>query len=231
MRRAIAPNAPLARYSGYVVWRGLLEESSLSRPVSWPSGGGLWIEFVEGYRLVAAILRGRDVAPEPGRRQVTFAWLNAHRSELLRRAGRLTPDDELVGTLGHGAIDTTLREELLEMIPRLYPYSVGVRSPDAFNGAPIAEYRPARLAAGPLAIVGDAALVVTPMTGSGYATGVDDAAVLAALLASQSAEELGSASLARYEEMRLPYVRALVKHSIRHSAEYLRHGLAPGHVY
>lgn len=232
VRRAIAPGAPLARYSGYVVWRGLVEESSLSRPVPWPSSGGLWIQLVHGYRLVAAVLPGRDGSLEPGRRQVTFAWFDAHRSELLRHTGRLTPDGELIGTLGPGAIDAGLREELLGMIFRLWPeawaeaVAAGVRSPDALSGAPIAEYRPERLAAGPLAIVGDAAHVVTPMTGSGYATGVDDAAVLAALLASNPAEEPVFAALARYEAARLPYVRALVTHSRRLSSEYLHHALA-----
>ncbi|WP_442852616.1 FAD-dependent monooxygenase [Arthrobacter sp. 131MFCol6.1] len=39
----------------------------------------------------------------------------------------------------------------------------------AVIGTPIAEYVPARLARGRVAIVGDAAHVPTPMTGSGFA--------------------------------------------------------------
>lgn len=91
VRKAIAPQASLARYAGYLVWRGLVEESQLSKPVPWPSDGGLWIDFVEGYRLVAATLPGRDGSLESGHRQITFAWFDVHQEALLRQAGCLTP--------------------------------------------------------------------------------------------------------------------------------------------
>jgi 2-polyprenyl-6-methoxyphenol hydroxylase-like FAD-dependent oxidoreductase len=232
VRRTIAPDSPLARYAGYVVWRGLIDEQTLERPVPWPSNGGLWIEFVDGYRLVAAVLPGRDGSVEIGRRQVTFAWFDVHRTELLRRTNRLTDDGHLVGTLGPGAIDPDVRAELLALIPELWPatwaeaVAAGVRSTGALSGAPIAEYRPDRLATGALAIVGDAAHVVSPMTGRGFATGVEDAAVLAGLLADRHADDPVAAALARYEAARLPFVRGLVAHSRQISAEYLRYAAA-----
>lgn len=224
--------AELGGYAGYVVWRGLIEEQTLERPVPWPSNGGLWIEFVEGYRLVAAVLPGRDGSVEMGRRQVTFAWFDVHRQELLRRTNRLTADGYIVGTLGRGTIDEDVRAELVALIPQLWPeiwaeaVAAGVRSTDALSGAPIAEYKPDRLARGALAIAGDAAHVVSPMTGRGFATGVEDAAVLAQMLADRRANEPVSAALARYEVARLPFVRALVTHSRRISADYLRYAQA-----
>ncbi|WP_225584689.1 FAD-dependent monooxygenase [Acidovorax sp. ACV01] len=227
VRRAIAPDAPYARYAGYLVWRGLVDEQALTRPVSWPSNGGLWIDIVRGYRLVAAVLPGRDGSMEIGHRQVTFAWFDAHRDELLRATNRLTPEGFLVGTLGRGSIDTEVRSELLSMIHGLWPemwaeaVALGVLSTASLSGAPIAEYVPERLAAGPLAIVGDAAHVVSPMTGSGFASGVDDAAVLSRMLAERNDEEPVSAALQNYQSARLPYVRALVNHSRRLSAEYV----------
>lgn len=232
VRRTIAPDAPLASYAGYVVWRGLIEEQTLERPVPWPSNGGLWIEFVEGYRLVAAVLPGRDGSVEAGQRQVTFAWFDVHQEELLRRTNRLTADGYIVGTLGRGTIDEDVRAELVALIPQLWPetwaeaVAVGVRATDVLSGAPIAEYKPDRLARGALAIVGDAAHVVSPMTGRGFATGVEDAAVLAQMLADRRANEPVSAALARYEVARLPFVRALVTHSRRISADYLRYAQA-----
>lgn len=39
VRRAIAPEDPFARYAGYLVWRGLIEERALTHPVPWPSDG------------------------------------------------------------------------------------------------------------------------------------------------------------------------------------------------
>nr|WP_312987060.1 FAD-dependent monooxygenase [Comamonas koreensis] len=227
VRRAIAPDLPYARYAGYVVWRGLVDEHALTRPVSWPSNGGLWIDFVQGYRLVAAVLPGRDGSMEVGHRQVTFAWFDAHRDELLRATNRLTPDGYLVGTLGRGSIGQDIRSELLSMVPHLWPdvwaeaVAHGVQSTTSLSGAPIAEYLPSRLVAGPFAIVGDAAHVMSPMTGSGFASGVEDAAVLARMLAERKEGEQTSAALQRYQAARLPYVRALVDHSRRLSAEYL----------
>jgi len=51
------------------------------------------------------------------------------------------------------------------------------------------------------------------MTGSGYATDVDDAAILAQMLADRDGAESIVSLLKRYEEVRLPYTRALVSHS------------------
>ncbi|HEE4993849.1 TPA: FAD-dependent monooxygenase [Klebsiella pneumoniae] len=241
VRRAIAPDDPFARYAGYLVWRGLIEERALTHPVPWPSDGGLWIEFVEGYRLVAAALPGRDGSLEAGRRQITFAWFDAHRDELLRRTGCLTGDDHIVGTLGRGTIDGALRQELAAVAPRIWPAEwaeavvAGVSSTGVLSGAPISEYRPSRLARGALAVVGDAAHVVSPMTGRGYLTGVEDAAVLARILACRESSEPIATALARYEAARLPYVRGLVTHSSRISAEYRRYAQSnssglPGHT-
>jgi len=226
VRRSVSPEQPLANYAGYLVWRGLIEESSLSSPVAWPTDGGLWIAFEQGYRLVAAVLPGRDGSLEIGRRQVTFAWFDGRRDDLLRRTGCLDADHHVIGTLSAAAIGTEVREELAALVPKLWPthwaeaVEFGVRSPGLMRGAPIAEYRPERLVAGPLAIIGDAAHGVSPMTGSGYATAVDDAFVLATMLAERDATEPLADLLTRYERERLPYARGLVNHSRRLSAEF-----------
>lgn len=229
VRRTIAPGLPLAPYAGYIVWRGLIEESALSAPVRWPSNGGLWIEYVKGYRLVAAVLPGRDGSLEEGRRQVTFAWFDTRREELLRRTHCLTEDGNVVGKLDAAFIDPDIRDELAALVPLLWPetwaeaVAFGIRAPGTMRGAPIAEYRPERLVLGPLAIIGDAAHVLSPMTSSGYATGVDDAAILSEMLSRRDRSEPLSALLKRYEAMRLPYTRGLVNHSRKLSAEFLRY--------
>jgi 2-polyprenyl-6-methoxyphenol hydroxylase-like FAD-dependent oxidoreductase len=232
-RRAVAPDAPFARYAGYVVWRGLVDEQALTRTVPRLNDEGLWIDFVGGYRLVAAVLPGRDGSVIPGRRQVTFAWFDAHREQLLRESGCLTPQNDVVGTLGRGAIDEKTRADLADLAPRLWPstwaeaVAVGVRSTAALSGAPIAEYAPVRLARGAVAIVGDAAHVVSPMTGRGFAAGVADALVLSEMLSRQGEDEPVAPALVQYETLRLPIVRSLVSQSSRLSNEYVRYaGLA-----
>lgn len=228
VRQSIAPQAPFARYAGYLVWRGLVDEDRLLQPVAWPSTGGLWIDFVDGYRLVAATLPGRDGSIEPGRRQITFAWFDAHQQALLQETGCLTVDGFIEGTLGRGTISQTLKHNLLDRVPRVWPalwqeaVMLGIASADSLSGAPIAEYLPQRLVNGPLAILGDAAHVLSPMTGRGFLTAVEDAALLAQLLAEKKPDEAMSAVLAGYEATRMPFIRGLVTHSMRLSAEYRR---------
>lgn len=234
VRQAITPEAPFAKYAGYLVWRGLVEEQTLENPVAWPTNGGLWIDFVEGYRLVAATLPGRDGSLEIGQRQITFAWFDTHQDELLRRKGCLTSEGHIVGTLTRGTIDEQVREELATLAPKIWPtvwaeaVVTGIRSASILSGAPIAEFSPLRLAHGAMAIVGDAAHVISPMTGRGYLTGVDDARVLSHELAKLKSDEPIATALARYEKIRLPYVRALVNHSSTISAEYRRYAGSGG---
>jgi len=227
VRRTISPEHPWASYAGYVVWRGLVEESALPSPVNWSNDGGLWIGYQRGYRLVAAVLPGRDGSLEIGRRQVTFAWFDTRSDALLRETNCLTNDGYVVGTLGAAAIPVDFREELARLVPQLWPavwveaVLEGLHSPTAMRGAPIAEYKPERLASGPMAIIGDAAHVLSPMTGSGYATAVDDAVLLSGLLSRADASDSASALLAEYERMRLPYIRGLLDHSRRLSREFM----------
>jgi 2-polyprenyl-6-methoxyphenol hydroxylase-like FAD-dependent oxidoreductase len=229
IRRMLTPETPHAKYAGYVVWRGLVEESRLPKPVALTSDQGLWIDFVQGYRLVAAVLPGRNGSLEIGQRQITFAWFEAGKHELLRQKNCLTLDDHVIGTLGRDKIDAEIRQDLNSRITNLWPevwaqaVSLGVQSKEALSGSPIAEYQPVRLAKGRLAIIGDAAHTVSPMTGSGFASAVEDAAALARLLADSSDGKSVKDALARYELARLHFSRNLVASSLRASAEFVRY--------
>ncbi|CAI0942236.1 FAD-dependent monooxygenase [Serratia ficaria] len=229
VRQTITQEDPFATYSGYLVWRGLVEERELERSVAWSSNGGLWIEFVEGYRLVAATLPGRDGSLKAGERQITFAWFDTHQGTLLHQSGCLTEEGHVIGSLVRGKIDSTVRAELADIAKDIWPplwreaVVKGVLSHAVLSGAPIAEYNPPRLAKGALAIVGDAAHVVSPMTGRGYLTGVEDAAMLAQMLSQRASDEPISTVFKRFEIARLPYIRGLVTHSMRISDEFVRY--------
>lgn len=183
---------------------------------------------------MAATLPGRDGSSKVGERRITFAWFDIHREDLLRRTGCLTADGKIVGTLGRGTITTDVRAELLGLTPKTWPatwieaVTAGVGASDILSGAPIAEFQPTRLARGPFAIIGDAAHVVSPMTGRGFLTGVEDAAHLARALATRNVDEPISVAWKQYEAARLPFVRALVAHSRRISADYCQFALANG---
>jgi len=123
-------------------------------------------------------------------------------------------------------IDPAVREALLAKVHSVWPptwaeaVKKGITVNNVLSGAPIAEYRPERLARGRLAVIGDAAHVVSPMTGRGYLTGVEDAEILGQSLADTQHFRDVPAALANYESARLPYVRGLVAHSIRISGDF-----------
>jgi 2-polyprenyl-6-methoxyphenol hydroxylase-like FAD-dependent oxidoreductase len=229
VRRTVAPEAPNAKYAGYVVWRGLVEESKLQQPAALASDQGLWIDFVEGYRLVAAVLPGRDGLLEIGQRQITFAWFEEGRHELLRQKECLDVKSHVVGTLGRDKIDAAIRQDLSQRIKKVWPevwveaVALGVQSIEVLSGSPIAEYQPVRLAMGRLAIIGDAAHAVSPMTGSGFASSVEDAAMLSRMLAENSVDESIAEALARYDSARMPYLQRLLASSKHASAEFIRY--------
>jgi 2-polyprenyl-6-methoxyphenol hydroxylase-like FAD-dependent oxidoreductase len=159
---------------------------------------------VKGYRLVAAILPGRNGSLEIGQRQITFAWFEEVRQDLNQRIMHLWP------------------EVWAESV------AIGVQSREVLSGSPIAEYQAIRLAKGRLAIIGDAAHAASPMTGSGFASSVDDAASLSRLLAKKSVDESIETALARYELARLPYSRRLLASSLQASEEFIRYAQSGG---
>jgi 2-polyprenyl-6-methoxyphenol hydroxylase-like FAD-dependent oxidoreductase len=61
------------------------------------------------------------------------------------------------------------------------------------------------------------------MTGSGFASAVQDAATLAQVLADTPAAQSVKAALAQYETARLPFAHRLVASSKQASAEFTRY--------
>ena len=90
-------------------------------------------------------------------------------------------------------------------------------------GTPICEYWPEKISNGRLAILGDAAHVVSPMTGRGFVTGVGEAAEIALQLSrarlDSDSDYIGA--LAQYEKRLLTEARSLVRASKNASAHYM----------
>jgi 2-polyprenyl-6-methoxyphenol hydroxylase-like FAD-dependent oxidoreductase len=144
------------------------------------------------------------------------------RNELLRERGAVAdgvvrrtllpadlPDD-LFAALRHEAClwDQPWRSSILDCVERR-----------SIIGTPISEYVPERVVSGRLAMVGDAAHVLTPMTGNGFATSRDDAIALGRLLSGHADFEQ---ALRIYEAERLPIVRSLVESGRQFSRTYGR---------
>jgi 2-polyprenyl-6-methoxyphenol hydroxylase-like FAD-dependent oxidoreductase len=124
------------------------------------------------------------------------------------------------------AIPTDLAETLQDRARKLWPdpwrgaVQVGLRAGRCF-GTTIAEYVPTRLIAGHVALIGDAAHVSSPRTGSGFHDALLDVLSLRQALAGGARGEAVAQALAKYERARLGDDRQLALYGQRWSRDYL----------
>lgn len=208
VRRVVDPTHPDAAYAGYSLWIGATKESELARTSK--AGPGLYIESSGPHYLL-----GYPMPDDAGGdRTLGWAWYDATRNELLRRSGSVSGRVVQHSLRSADIPEATLRELAIEARQHWpSPWRDAIVESIArreITGIPIAEYVPRRLAAGRLAIVGNAAHVPTPMTGSGFAASVADAQSLARALRGVTAADV-PAGLHMYESERLDGARRLVQ--------------------
>jgi 2-polyprenyl-6-methoxyphenol hydroxylase-like FAD-dependent oxidoreductase len=210
VRRAVAPRAPSAQYAGYVIWLGIAHESELGSVARWPSS--LDILDAGADCLLGYPLDGEDGSREPGGRRLGWAWLDPRRTALLEATGCVRDGEVQHSMRARDVPDDVLGELVREAGRWASPWRDAVRSclrRRGVTGTPVAEYVPEQLAAGRIAIVGDAAHVSTPMTGRGFTQALDGIEVLVAELADPGTGGVVDA-LAAYERRCLAPARQLV---------------------
>jgi 2-polyprenyl-6-methoxyphenol hydroxylase-like FAD-dependent oxidoreductase len=213
VRRSVAPEKPDATFAGYVIWIGLTDESAIPARHRWPRAMDILRsgdDYLFGYPLP-----GHDGSVDPGSRQIGWGWFDASRNELLRETrcvvgsvvhhSLIAADmpEATLHELAAGAGDrwpAPWRDAILDCIER-----------HAVIGTPIAEYVPDRLVSGRLALVGDAAHVPTPMTGSGFGASLEDAEAVAESVAAGVRGSALAEALRGYETKRLNSVRDMVQ--------------------
>ena len=208
VRRHIAPEHPDATFAGYVIWIGIADESAI-RALRWPQD----VAFLgdNNNTLLGCPLPGVNGSHAPGSRRLGWAWYDSRRNGLLRSTGSV--DGSVVRhSLMPAGIPNATFQELAAQARELFPSPWNAAILDSIErraviGTPIAEYVPTRLAKGRVAIVGDAAHVPTPMTGSGFAESLYDAEALAKAITGSGTT---IAALLDYENARLRNARNLV---------------------
>jgi 2-polyprenyl-6-methoxyphenol hydroxylase-like FAD-dependent oxidoreductase len=221
VRRYVDPQRPNATYAGYMLWRGLCSERDLPPGTSRPSGY-VSVQRTGAYRLVAYAVPGADGSIVPGERAISWAWYDPNRRTLLEQRGCLAGDD-VIGTLSGEKFDAALRDELAQEAATTWPSPwreaiVQTLEGGEPFGTPIAEYVPDRLIRERAVIIGDAAHVASPMTGSGLRYGFLDVLALARAVATHAS--VGDA-LRAFERERLDDDRALVQYGHTWGREYL----------
>lgn len=208
VRAAIDPAHPDATFARYSLWLGIAGEVDLPR-APWPRG--LDIRSSGPHYLLGYPLAGEDGSVEPGRRRLGWAWYDGTRNDLLRDWGAVVGEvvqHSVRPTDVPGHVLEALRAQSRDIWPAPWRDAIAdsIRRREV-TATPIAEYVPHRLVRGALVIVGDAAHVPTPMTGSGFATSLEDARVLATMLRDKPDP---AKALAAYERARLADARDLV---------------------
>lgn len=221
VRRQLLPDVELI-YSGYVGWRGMVEEQALSPAThaalfhrfAWGLIPG---EHILGYPVPGA---GDDLTP--GRRRYSFVWYRPVDEPALRgmqtdAAGRLHRDGippqairpEFTATLRRDA-DTLLCTAWAEV----------VRKADQPFFQPIGDLQSPHMAFGRVALLGDAAYVARPHVARGAIKAGHDAMALTVALAEATVAD----GLQRYDSVRRPASLALVTESRRLGAYLERKG-------
>jgi 2-polyprenyl-6-methoxyphenol hydroxylase-like FAD-dependent oxidoreductase len=221
VRQYVNAKRPNATYAGYMLWRGLCSERDLPPGTPRPSGY-VTVHTTGEYRLVAYAVPGADGSIVPGERDISWAWYDPNRRTFLEQRGCLEGND-VIGTLTAEKFDAALRGELAQVAATSWPSPwreaivQTLQGGDPF-GTPIAEYVPDRLFRERVAIIGDAAHVASPMTGSGLRYGFLDVLALARAVATHASI---ADALRAFERERLDDDRALVQYSRTWGREYL----------
>lgn len=217
--RALRDGMQAPSYSGYVAWRGLLDEKQMSRSFRDRYGSLLSFFVRQDQQLVCYPVAGVDDSVEPGRRRFSFLWYRPCDKDAL--ASLLTDVDGIrhEHQIPPGRVDprhiARMRSEAKRYLPPDFADFVA-RTPNPFL-QPIRDLSPTRIVFHRTALIGDAASVVRPHVGAGVAKAATDATTLVdALRESQTVAE----ALRRYETLRLPFARAMVDRA-RHLGRYL----------
>ena len=226
VRRVVDPSNPIARYGGFVIWRGLVEEAWIGE-VSANLRGGL-LPYAETTRLIAYAVPGPDGNVARGQRQITYAWYDASRTAWLRENGFLD-GEEILASITPEAIPSRLHDELHRLASTRWESPerdvlVTALDRNVLFGTALTQYLPSRLCNGRVAMVGDAAHVASPMVGAGLVYGLLDGEALgrAVAAAGGTTGAAGVAALRAYEAERLEENRAHVQESIAATAGLLR---------
>jgi 2-polyprenyl-6-methoxyphenol hydroxylase-like FAD-dependent oxidoreductase len=162
-----------------------------------------------------------------GHRRLNLVWYDPQQRDLLHEAGLL--DGETVhGSLAPGTLPDPVRRRLADFAAARWPspwreaLTLALETGTVF-GTPIVHYKPARLAAGRVALAGDAAHAASPMVGGGFRQGLYDVLALAQALAGAGSPGQVPGALASYQRARLAAAVRHVTSSERATAAYLAH--------
>ncbi|MFL0373050.1 FAD-dependent monooxygenase [Paenibacillus amylolyticus] len=216
VRRHVDPHKPNATFAGYLIWVALVDEKDIPEEHR-PTLNASRVAMLDGMGdfLLGSIVAGTDGSYAPGYRRLGWAWYDNTQNDLLRLLG-CVEGNVVRHSLNAADIPKQTLIELAKQASVRWPepwltailHSIHTRN---LIGTPIAEYVPDRLVKGRIAIIGDAAHVLTPLTASGFNASLQDAAALADCVAEGIEGASAAGALLEYESKRLKSVRQIVQ--------------------
>lgn len=209
VRKAVSPEHPNARFAGYLIWLGVVQEKAIASHHAWPSSAA--ILSAGKHHFLGVSVPGQAGFLAEGQRQLAWALYDAGWNDLLREKGCVR-DGIVNHTLQAKDIPERVFQHLLRsasLWPPIWKAAIlDCVARGAVIGTPVAEYLPLRLSLDRIVLVGDAAHVPTPMTGNGFSASLSDAKALGiALSKSHNVTE----ALQAYGESRLGAAQNLVR--------------------
>ncbi|WP_371500569.1 FAD-dependent monooxygenase [Kitasatospora sp. NBC_00374] len=200
VRAALYPDA-VARYGGYLAWRGTLPADRLpGPPEAFADRDATTVVFPGGHMIVYRI-------PGPGGAGTDVNWVfyaTPPASAVLRFDDpAAAPGRDLTAELA------AYQDALMERhFPPFWQEVVRLTDPNQAFVQPMYDMAAPHFAHGRLALVGDAASIARPHTGSGAIKALQDASVLERALAGATSWE---EALQRYDAERAPVGRAVLE--------------------
>lgn len=202
-------------YAGYIAWRGVCDEASLSRFTRETLFGHFGFGLPEGEQMIGYPVAGADDSVAPGQRRWNFVWYRpaaagAELASLMSDADGVHHPEGIppqqVSWRHVAAMRQAARDKLAPQFAEI------VEKTAAPFLQPIYDFVSSELAFGRVALLGDAAFVARPHVGMGVAKAGDDAMVLAKCIA-----ELGAtpAALRRYAQLRQAVCASVVQRARR----------------
>ncbi|KAE8761516.1 FAD-dependent oxidoreductase [Paraburkholderia madseniana] len=220
IRERFLPDVKL-QYAGYVAWRGLVDETSLSRATR----DALFDKFAfclpPREQILGYPVAGQGNSTTPGERRYNFVWYRAT-SEDVQLPNLLTDESgkRWVGgippTLIRREVLADMEEAALTLLAPQFGEVVTKSTQPLFQ--PIFDLEVPHMAFGRVALLGDAAFVARPHCGMGVTKAASDAMALVSALKSYADVQ---EALAEYSRVRTQVGAAIVQHA-RHLGAYMQ---------
>lgn len=220
VRQFVMPDAA-PRYAGYVAWRSLIAEDALPADVQEEVFPAMTFGLPPGEQFLCYPVAGPNNDLRSGHRRMNVIWYRPA-EEHTKLQWLLTDDSGKTHEISipPPLIRPAAIEEMHDAAERLLApqFRKVVRLMDEPILQPIYDLESPNMAAGRVAVIGDAAFVARPHVGAGVTKAADDAAALVAALETESDV---AAALRRFEAKRLPVNRRIIEYA-RHLGSYLQ---------